>query len=90
MLTRSICSLLVSSFLKDVVQHIHSLRASGVSSFHFESTFESEANAFRKSVGTLCTTPVAIIFPIVSLVLYYKEGFINVFVLNLDFSNKLF
>ncbi len=48
---------LVSNFLPDVTQHIHSLRASGVISFHRLSVTGLEARAFRKSVGILCTTP---------------------------------
>lgn len=58
--TLSIWLALVSGFLTDVVQQIHSLRASGVRLFHLRRAFGSQVNAFRRSVGTSCTTPVAI------------------------------
>ena len=48
---------LVSSFLTEMVQQIHSLRASGVMSSQAASTFASDASAFRRSAGRLCTTP---------------------------------
>lgn len=51
---------LVSGFLTEVVQQIHSLRARGVRLFHFSSASGSDANALRRSVGTSWTTPVAI------------------------------
>jgi hypothetical protein len=51
---------LVSSFLADVTQHIHSLRASGVMLAHTSVTVESDAIALRKSAGILCTVPEAI------------------------------
>ena len=53
---------LVSSCLADVIQQIHSLRASGVISSHRESALGSEARAFRKSTGILCATPAVEIF----------------------------
>ena len=59
---RSICSLLVSGFLKNVIQQIHSLRASGVISSHAASALGAEVRAFCKSAGTLCTTPALISF----------------------------
>lgn len=52
--------LLVSSFLADVTQHIHSLRASGVMFAHISVIAESASIALRKSVGILCTVPEAI------------------------------
>jgi hypothetical protein len=55
--TLSTCSRLVSSFLTEMVQQIHSLRASGVMSSQAASTFASDAIAFRRSAGRLCTTP---------------------------------
>jgi hypothetical protein len=56
----STCSFLVSGFLTEITQQIHSLRDSGVRLFHIESASGSEARASRKSGGTLCTTPVEI------------------------------
>jgi hypothetical protein len=49
--------LLVSSFFPDVTRHIHSLRASGVISFHMAFAFGTELMASRKSAGILCTAP---------------------------------
>ena len=54
--------LLVSAFLADSTQQVHSLRASGVMSSHAASTAEEEVGTFRKSVGTLCTIAVEIPF----------------------------
>jgi len=51
---------LVSSFLADVIQHIHSLRASGVMLTHTSVTTASDSIALRKSGGILCTVPDAI------------------------------
>lgn len=51
---------LVSSFLADVTQHIHSLRASGVMLAHTSVTSASDSIALRKSAGILCTVPEAI------------------------------
>lgn len=53
----STCRRLVSSFLTEMVQQIHSLRASGVMSSQAASAFASDASAFRRSAGRLCTTP---------------------------------
>ena len=49
--------LLVSSFLADVTQHIHSLRASGVMLAHTSAMRASDSIALRKSAGILCTVP---------------------------------
>ena len=51
------CCLLVSGFLTEITQQIHSLRASGVISSHFARATGSEMRTFRKSAGTLCTAP---------------------------------
>jgi hypothetical protein len=51
---------LVSSFLADVTQHIHSLRASGVMLAQTSVTVASDSIALRKSDGILCTVPEAI------------------------------
>ena len=45
---------LVSAFLPEVTQQIHSLRESGVISSHTASAFGEESRAFCKSAGTLC------------------------------------
>ena len=50
----STCFLLVSGFLFDITQQIHSLRASGVISFHAVLAAGVEVIAFRKSDGILC------------------------------------
>lgn len=63
---RSICFFLVSGFFTDVVEQIHSLRASGVRSFQASNTAELEVRAFCKSSGTSWTTPVAISFLFIS------------------------
>ena len=50
--TRSTCCRLVSSRLTEIVQQIHSFRASGVMSSHAASAFSSDASAFRRSAGS--------------------------------------
>jgi len=61
------CCLLVSGFLTEIIQQIHSLRASGVMSSHAARANGSVTSAFRKSAGTLCTTPLAIAFLLTDL-----------------------
>jgi|SRR5579863_7468700 len=56
------CCLLVSGFLGEITQQIHSLRASGVMSSHFARATASAMRAFFKSAGTLCTVPGEITF----------------------------
>lgn len=53
---------LVSSVLTDMVQQIHSLRASGVICSQAAKAFGDEAKAFCKSAGSLWATPPAIVF----------------------------
>lgn len=48
----------VSSFLPEMTQQIHSLRASGVMSFHTTSDLGLAASAARKSGGSVCTVLV--------------------------------
>src|SRR5215469_6012711 len=60
--TRSMCCLLVSGFLTEITQQIHSLRASCVISSHFARAAGSEMRTLRKSAGTLCTAPGEIAF----------------------------
>jgi len=56
--TLSTCCRRVSGFFTQSTQQIHSLRASGVMSSHFARAAGSETRAFRKSAGTVWTTPV--------------------------------
>ncbi len=56
------CCLLVSGFLTEITQQIHSLRASGVISSHFARAAGSEMRALRKSAGKLCAAPGEIAF----------------------------
>ena len=51
----------VSDFLPDITQQIHSLRASGVISFHVVCAAGVEARAFRKSPGILCAASFLVI-----------------------------
>ena len=55
--TLSTCSRLVSGFFTEIVQHIHSLRASGVRFSHAASASASDARDSRKSSGASWTTP---------------------------------
>ena len=64
---RSTCSFRVSGFLTEVVQQIHSLRASGVMSFHAAVATLEAARAFCKSVGSLCTVPPGILAVLIQL-----------------------
>jgi hypothetical protein len=65
------CCLLVSGFLTEIAQQIHSLRASGVISSHFASAAVSEMRASRKSAGTLCTAPAEIAFFVIDFITLY-------------------
>ena len=69
----SICSLLVSAFFTETTQQIHSFRASGVKPFHFTIALGLDVSAFRKSAGTLCTTPVAIALLLMGLLAHRPE-----------------
>jgi hypothetical protein len=64
------CCLLVSGFLTEITQQIHSLRASGVMSSHFASAAGSEVRTFRKSAGTVCTAPWEIDFVVMDFSLH--------------------
>src|SRR5260370_38337624 len=69
----STCCLLVSGFLTEIAQHIHSLRARGVRSSHEALASASEARVFRKSSGNSWTTPPEISFLVIVIRLsYYK------------------
>ncbi len=72
--TRSTCSRRLSGLLTEMVQQIHSLRASGVISSHFASAFESEKRAFFRSAGSRCATPPEI-FLVIGIV--YKTIVLN-------------
>ena len=65
--TLSTCWRLVSSFFTEMVQQIHSLRASGVRSSQAVNTFASDARAFRRSAGRSCTTPWEIRLVVIGL-----------------------
>ena len=60
------CCLLVSGFLTEITQQIHSLRASGVMSSHFARAAGSEMRAFLKSAGTVCTAPAESAFLVIA------------------------
>jgi hypothetical protein len=64
------CCLLVSGFLTEITQQIHSLRASGVISSHFARASESKMRTFRKSTGTLWTAPGEIAFLLMNFILH--------------------
>ena len=64
------CCLLVSGFLTEITQQIHSLRASGVISSHFVRATGSEMRTFRKSAGTLCTAPGESAFLFIDFILH--------------------
>jgi hypothetical protein len=54
--------LLVSGFLAESIQQIHSFRASGVTFSHASNALASEASAFFRSAGRSWTTPPEISF----------------------------
>jgi hypothetical protein len=56
--TRSTCSILVSGLFTEIVQQIHSLRASGVISSHAASAAGEARRALFKSAGNACTVPL--------------------------------
>jgi hypothetical protein len=62
------CCFLVSGFLTEITQQIHSLRASGVISSHFARAARSEMRTFRKSAGKLCTAPAEIAFLVMDFI----------------------
>src|SRR3989344_9646183 len=76
--TRCMCSLLVSDFLTDITQQIHSFLASGVMSSHAVNAFLSEVREARKSAGSLWTVPGEI-FSLVEVSI-----FVNYFSMNWD------
>src|SRR5690348_4125318 len=64
------CCFLVSGFLTEITQQIHSLRASGVISSHFARAIASESRAFCKSAGTRCTAPGEVAFLVMNFILH--------------------
>jgi hypothetical protein len=58
---------LVSSFLADVTQQIHSFRARGVISTQSLFAAALDSMASRKSGGSLCTVPLAILWVVIGL-----------------------
>jgi len=70
-ITRLTCSSRVFCCLTVIVQQIHSLRASGVRSSQRPRADSSASNAFRKSAGSLCTTPSEIF---VAIGIFYISG----------------
>jgi len=64
------CCLLVSGFLTETTQQIHSLRASGVISSHFANATGSEMRTSRKSAGKLCTAPGESAFLVMGFILH--------------------
>src|SRR4051812_8790910 len=61
----------VSAFLPEMTQHIHSLRASGVVSFHTARALGFEASAARQSAGRVCTSVVET--TLVAMQLFYQK-----------------
>lgn len=68
------CCLLVSGFLTEMTQQIHSFRASGVISSHFARAAASEMRTFCRSAGTLCTTPWEIAFLVMGFILVHYHA----------------
>ena len=62
---------LVSAFLPEVSQQIHSLRARGVMSSQTASNFGSAVRTFLKSSGVLCTVPFEIFIPTFYQIIYH-------------------
>src|ERR1700693_5804314 len=71
--TLSTCCLLVSGFLTEIAQHIHSLRARGVRSSHTALASASEARVFRKSSGNSWTTPPEMSLLVIVIRLSYDK-----------------
>ncbi len=71
--TLSTCCFLVSGFLTEIAQQIHSLRARGVRSSHAASASASEARVFRKSSGKSWTTPPGMSLLVLVIRLYYYK-----------------
>lgn len=75
----------VSVFLPEVTQHIHSLRARGVVSFHVASARGADASAARRSAGMLCTVPTDIFLVFMQETLIFLRSLL-VTVTHLDIS----
>jgi preprotein translocase subunit SecG len=66
--------LLVSGFLADSIQQIHSLRASGVISSHAVRAAGVAMRVLRKSAGILCTILLVISFGMNLIIRYEMES----------------
>ena len=67
---------LVISFLADVTQQIHSLRASGVMSIQTSFTTGSDSIASPKSVALLCIPPLALSFVTIELCYRFRTDYL--------------
>jgi hypothetical protein len=65
---------LVSCFLPEVTQQIHSLRASGVMSCQRASTLGEEIIASRKSEGRVCIVPDGIFLDMYTFYIKKAQG----------------
>lgn len=70
--------LLVSSFLAEVTQQIHSLRARGVISAHTPLTTASERIASRKSAGILCIALLSVFFWVIIFLPKIFQTFLSI------------
>jgi len=64
----SIRIFLVSAFLPDITQQIHSLRASGLISSHTARAFGDELSTLFKSAGILCGSDIEVF-----MMIFYHE-----------------
>lgn len=64
---------LVSIFLPEVIQHIHSLRARGVISSHADSIALLDTRTSFKSAGTVCTVPLEIFIVVLLYQICYSK-----------------
>lgn len=71
--TLSTCSFLFSGILTDIVQQIHSLRESGVTSSQTTKALGSEDKAFRKSSGIVCAVPLEISLLTIKLFYHFSS-----------------
>ncbi len=87
---------LVSAFLPEVTQQIHSLRASGVISSQIFSTAGEALMTFFRSAGNACTVPVGIPFLSINSGMYgqrdnqHQVAYLGVFVTGHDFDFNFF
>lgn len=60
---------LVSTFFPDMTQQTHSLRANGVMSSQTARAAGTDASAFLKSAGALCTAPFVVLSEVILIFL---------------------